>query len=52
MKKKDCPMRIKKSVKLRLDKLDFVTRHETYSQTIDTLISFYEKKKNGKERKK
>ena len=44
--KKDCQVRIKKAVKDKLDELDFVKRKETYSQTLETLISFYKAHKD------
>lgn len=47
MAKEDVQTRLKLSVKDRLDKLDFVKRKDTYSQTIDTLISFYLENKGG-----
>ena len=54
-----CQTKIKKAVKDKLDDLEFVKRKETYSETIDTLTSFYEAHKttfqkwwNKKQKKK
>ena len=41
----DCQTKLKKVVKDKLDDLEFVKRKETYSQTIETLTSFYESHK-------
>jgi len=41
----DCQTKLKKVVKDKLDELEFVKRKETYSQTIETLTSFYESHK-------
>lgn len=41
----DCQTKIKKAVKDKLDDLEFVKRKETYSQTIETLMAFYDNHK-------
>ncbi|MFH1802669.1 MAG: hypothetical protein ABH864_04420 [archaeon] len=41
----DCQTKLKKAVKDKLDDLEFVKRKETYSQTIETLMAFYEANK-------
>jgi hypothetical protein len=37
----DCQVRLKKAIKEKLDELEFVKRKETYSETLQTLIAFY-----------
>jgi len=41
----DCQVRLKKAIKEKLDDLGFVKRNETYSETLQTLIAFYDNHK-------
>jgi len=41
----DCQVRLKKAIKEKLDDLGFVKRKETYSETLQTLIAFYDNHK-------
>jgi hypothetical protein len=52
MGSKDCQTRVKKEVKKRMDKLDFVERKTTDSQIVETLIDFYENHKGCKNGRK
>ena len=41
----DCQVRLKQAIKDKLDELEFVKRKETYSETLQTLIAFYDNHK-------